>query len=158
LHEFFDDDILDPNVHRVDHQVVQDPDVWALNQVSEEDKSQWFLEWAKLRYPGFNHRKIFAMFNEWLSNPDTIADGLRTSLGTLTYPIINKLVNDILTVNDHSITEAMKLVWERMKIIIEPSSAVALAVVLKHKHRFAGQKIGIIISGGNVDLMHLPWM
>jgi threonine dehydratase len=61
-------------------------------------------------------------------------------------------------VNDQAIIEAMKLVWERMKIIIEPSSAVALAIVLKHKHRFAGQKIGIIISGGNVDLMHLPWM
>lgn len=90
--------------------------------------------------------------------PDTIADGLRTSLGSLTYPIIRRLVNDIVTVNDHATVEAMKLVWERMKIIIEPSSAVALAMVLKHKHRFTGQKIGIIISGGNVDLMHLPWV
>jgi len=91
-------------------------------------------------------------------NPDTIADGLRTSLGSLTFPIIRRLVNDIITVNDQATIEAMKLVWERMKIIIEPSSAVALAIVLKHKQRFAGQKIGIIISGGNVDLMHLPWM
>jgi len=91
-------------------------------------------------------------------NPDTIADGLRTSLGSLTFPIIRRLVNDIVTVNDQATIEAMKLVWERMKIIIEPSSAVALAIVLKHKHRFQGQKIGIIISGGNVDLMHLPWI
>jgi threonine dehydratase len=91
-------------------------------------------------------------------NPDTIADGLRTSLGSLTFPIIRRLVNDIITVNDQATVEAMKLVWERMKIIIEPSSAVALAIVLKHKQRFAEQKIGIIISGGNVDLMNLPWM
>lgn len=91
-------------------------------------------------------------------NPDTISDGLRTSLGSLTYPIIRRLVSDILTVNDQATIEAMKLVWERMKIIIEPSSAVALAIILKHKHRFEGQKIGIIISGGNVDLMHLPWL
>jgi threonine dehydratase len=91
-------------------------------------------------------------------NPDTISDGLRTSLGNLTFPIIRRLVHDIITVNDQATIEAMKLIWERMKIIIEPSSAVALAIVLKHKHRFSGQKIGIIISGGNVDLMHLPWM
>ncbi len=91
-------------------------------------------------------------------NPNTIADGLLTSLGTLTFPIIRRLVNDIVTVNDQATMEAMKLVWERMKIIIEPSSAVALAMVLRHKQRFAGQKIGIIISGGNVDLMHLPWL
>jgi len=91
-------------------------------------------------------------------NPDTIADGLRTSLGSLTFPIIRRLVSDVLTVNDQATIEAMKFVWERMKIIIEPSSAVALAIVIKHKHRFEGQQIGIILSGGNVDLMHLPWL
>jgi len=91
-------------------------------------------------------------------NPDTVADGLRTSLGSLTYPIIRHLVADICTVNDQATVEAMRLVWERMKIIIEPSSAVALAMVIKNKERFAGQKIGIIISGGNVDLMDLPWL
>ncbi len=90
-------------------------------------------------------------------NPDTIADGLRTSLGSLTYPIIRRLVSDIITVDDQATIEAMKLVWERMKIIIEPSSAVALAIVLQNQQRFEGQKIGIIISGGNVDLMQLPW-
>jgi threonine dehydratase len=104
-------------------------------------------------YQSFYQKKLIPSIN-----PDTIADGLRTSLGSLTFPIIRRLVNDIITVNDHATIEAMKLVWERMKIIIEPSSAVALAMVIKHKHRFAGQKIGIIISGGNVDLMHLPWM
>lgn len=104
-------------------------------------------------YQSFYQKKIVLSIH-----PDTIADGLRTSLGSLTYPIIRRLVNDIVTVNDHATVEAMKLVWERMKIIIEPSSAVALAMVLKHKHRFTGQKIGIIISGGNVDLMHLPWV
>ncbi len=92
------------------------------------------------------------------TEPDTIADGLRTSLGNLTFPIIRRLVSDVVTVNDQATIEAMKLVWERMKIIIEPSSAVALAMLIKHKHRFEGQKIGIIFSGGNVDLMHLPWM
>ncbi len=91
-------------------------------------------------------------------SPDTISDGLRTSLGSLTFPIIRRLVSDIFTVNDHATVEAMKLIWERMKIIVEPSSAVALAIVLKHRHRFEGQKIGIILSGGNVDLMHLPWL
>ena len=103
-------------------------------------------------YQSFYQKKLIPSVN-----PDTIADGLRTSLGSLTFPIIRRLVNDILTVDDQATTEAMKLVWERMKIIIEPSSAVALAIVLKHKHHFEGQRIGIIISGGNVDLMHLPW-
>ena len=104
-------------------------------------------------YQSFYQKKLIPSIN-----PDTIADGLRTSLGSLTFPIIRRLVNDIITVNDQATIEAMKLAWERMKIIIEPSSAVALAIVLKHKHRFAGQKIGIILSGGNVDLMHLPWL
>ncbi len=104
-------------------------------------------------YQSFYQKKLIPSVN-----PDTISDGLRTSLGSLTFPIIRRLVSDILTVNDQATIEAMKLVWERMKIIIEPSSAVALAMVIKHKHRFEEQKIGIIISGGNVDLMHLPWI
>jgi threonine dehydratase len=104
-------------------------------------------------YQSFYQKKLIPSIN-----PDTIADGLRTSLGSLTFPIIRRLVSDILTVNDQATSEAMKLVWERMKIIIEPSSAVALAIILRHRHRFEGQRIGIIISGGNVDLMHLPWL
>jgi threonine dehydratase len=90
-------------------------------------------------------------------NPVTIADGLRTSLGSLNFPIILELVSDIMLADEFEIAEAMKLVWERMKIIIEPSSAVALAIVLKNKNLFSGQHIGIIISGGNVDLADLPW-
>ncbi|MDO9257926.1 MAG: pyridoxal-phosphate dependent enzyme [Bacteroidales bacterium] len=104
-------------------------------------------------YQSFYQKKLIPSVN-----PDTIADGLRTSLGSLTFPIIRHFVHDIVTVNDQATIEAMKLVWERMKIIIEPSSAVALAIILKHRHRFEGLRIGIIISGGNVDLMHLPWL
>lgn len=89
--------------------------------------------------------------------PDTIADGLRTSLGSLTFPVISQYVHQILLANDHEIIASMKMVWERMKIIIEPSSAVALAVVLKHPEVFRGNNIGIIISGGNSDLSNLPF-
>ncbi len=90
-------------------------------------------------------------------NPQTIADGLLTSLGSLTYPVIRDYVDDIITVEEDSIIKAMRLVWERMKIIIEPSSAVPLAAVLENKNRFRGMKIAIILSGGNVDLNKLPW-
>lgn len=92
-----------------------------------------------------------------VTNPNTIADGLRTSLGTLTYPIIRNFVTDIFTVTEQEIVVSMKLIWERMKIIIEPSSAVPLAAVLKNKNIFKGQKVGIILSGGNVSLSQLPW-
>lgn len=88
---------------------------------------------------------------------NTIADGLLTTLSERTLTIIREHVTDILTVSDPEIIAAMRLIWERMKIIIEPSCAVPLAVVLKHKERFAGQKIGIILTGGNVDLGKLPF-
>ena len=91
-------------------------------------------------------------------NPKTIADGLLTSLGTLTFPIILNHVDSILTVNDSEIISAMKLVWERMKIIIEPSAAVPLAVALSGQIDLAGKNVGVIFSGGNVDLMKLPWV
>lgn len=90
-------------------------------------------------------------------SPETIADGLLTSLGDKTFPIIQKHVKAIFTVSDQEIAEAMRVVWERMKIIIEPSSAVPLAALLKHKAQFAGKKVGIIFSGGNVDLEKLPF-
>lgn len=86
------------------------------------------------------------------TNPHTIADGLRTSLSYRTLNIILQKVNDILVVNDQEILESMHLIWERMKIVVEPSSAVTLAAVLKNKQKFAGKKIGLILSGGNVDL------
>lgn len=90
-------------------------------------------------------------------NPDTIADGLKTSVGVRNFEIIQKHVTDIYTVSEQEIIDAMRLVWERMKIIIEPSCAVPVAAVLKHPDEFAGKKVGIIISGGNVDLGNLPF-
>lgn len=85
-------------------------------------------------------------------NPKTIADGLLTSLGDKTFQIIRENIEEIIVVNDGQIIEAMRLLWERMKIIVEPSGAVPLAALLKEKDRFQGKKIGIILSGGNVDL------
>jgi len=82
----------------------------------------------------------------------TIADGLLTTLGDKTFPIIKELVSEVITVSDVQIVEAMRLVWERMKIIIEPSCAVPVAALLKEKERFKGQRVGIILSGGNVDM------
>lgn len=90
-------------------------------------------------------------------SPNTIADGLLTSLGSITFEIILKHVNSIMTADDHEIVAAMRLIWERMKMIIEPSSAVPLAVILKNKQFFTGKRVGIIVSGGNVDLDNLPF-
>ncbi len=90
-------------------------------------------------------------------NPKTIADGLLTSLGSLTFPIIMNEVDQIVTVSEESIVAAMRMVWERMKIIIEPSSAVPLAAILENKVDVNGKKVGIILSGGNVDLGKLPF-
>lgn len=91
------------------------------------------------------------------TQPATIADGLRTSLGDITFPIIQKNVAEIIRVEEAEIISAMRLIWERMKIIIEPSSAVPFAAVLKNKEQFSGKKVGIILSGGNVDLAALPF-
>ncbi|HEY9054141.1 MAG TPA: pyridoxal-phosphate dependent enzyme [Rectinemataceae bacterium] len=91
-------------------------------------------------------------------NPKTIADGLLTSLGTLTFPIIRERVERIVTVSDPGIIETMKYLWERMKIIVEPSAVVPAAVLWEKKIDLGGLKIGIILSGGNVDLGNVPWM
>jgi len=91
-------------------------------------------------------------------NPDTIADGLRTSLGDLTFPIIRRFVREIVTVSEEAIIGAMRDIWERMKIIVEPSAAVPLGAVLGRRSEFAGRRIGIILSGGNLDLTRLPWV
>ena len=93
-----------------------------------------------------------------VGTPDTIADGLRTSLGELTFPILHELVDGILLVDDASIARAMKIVWERMKIVVEPSAAVPVAALLEHEDRMSGKRVGVILSGGNVDLDRLPWM
>ncbi len=90
-------------------------------------------------------------------NPHTIADGLLTSLGDKTFPIIKKHVKEIILVSEKEIISAMKLIWERMKIIVEPSSCVTLAAVLKEKEKFRNKSVGIILSGGNVDFNKLPF-
>jgi threonine dehydratase len=90
-------------------------------------------------------------------NPKTIADGLLTSLGDMTFRVIMDRVDEIVTVSEEGIVAAMRMIWERMKIIIEPSSAVPLAAVLEKKINVSSKKVGIIISGGNVDLARLPF-
>ena len=90
-------------------------------------------------------------------NPQTIADGLLTSLGNLTFPIIQQRVEQIVTVSETGIIAAMRFIWERAKIIIEPSAAVAVGALWEHKVDLSGLRVGVILSGGNVDLDHLPW-
>ena len=90
--------------------------------------------------------------------PETIADGLKVPLKDLTWHFVSKHVTDILTATEQEIIDAMKLIWKRMKIVMEPSSAVPLATILKNKEIFAGKRVGIIITGGNVDLDLLPWL
>jgi threonine dehydratase len=91
------------------------------------------------------------------NNPKTIADGLLTSLGKLTFPIIQQNVEQIVTVSEQGIIDSMKFIWERAKIVIEPSAAVAIAVLWEKKIDLSGLKVGVILSGGNVDLGKLPW-
>lgn len=88
---------------------------------------------------------------------NTIADGLRTQLGDIIFPIIQQHVERIIRVEEYEIVDAMRLIWERMKIIVEPSSAVTLAAILKEKEAFEDKKVGVILSGGNVDLKKLPF-
>jgi threonine dehydratase len=103
-------------------------------------------------YRSFTTGKIYLSVN-----PVTVADGLLTSLSELTFSIIMSNVDAIYTVKEESIIECMLLVWERMKIIIEPSSATVLAAVKENPSVFRGKKTGLIISGGNVDLRNLPF-
>ena len=88
---------------------------------------------------------------------DTICDGLRAQIGTITFPIIQKHVDGIIRVTEEEIIEAMKMIWERMKIIVEPSSAITLGALLKNKDMLSNKRVGLILSGGNVDLNQLPW-
>jgi len=90
--------------------------------------------------------------------PDTIADGLKVPLKDLTWHFVSHHVTDILTASEAEIIEAMKLTWKRMKIVMEASSAVPLATIIKNKDQFAGKRVGAIITGGNVDLDLLPWL
>ena len=91
------------------------------------------------------------------ANPKTIADGLLTSLGSITFPIVRERVEQIVTVSEAGIVAAMKFIWERAKIVIEPSSAVAVGVLWEKKINLSGLQVGIILSGWNVDLDKLPW-
>jgi threonine dehydratase len=90
-------------------------------------------------------------------NPKTIADGLKTQLGDLNFPIIQKFVSKIIRVEESEIIESMKFIWERMKIVIEPSSAVAVAALFRNSSEFKNRRVGVILSGGNVDISNLPF-
>ena len=90
--------------------------------------------------------------------PQTIADGLKVPLKDLTWHFVSNHVTDILTASEQEIVDAMKLTWQRMKIVMEPSCAVPLAVILKNPDLFRGRRVGVIVTGGNVDLDRLPWM
>ena len=93
------------------------------------------------------------------TSPNTIADGLRTSLGHWTWPVVRDLVHDVIRVDDPTIVYAMKLIWERMKLVIEPSSAIGLAALLCDAIQIpeTQKRLGIVIGGGNLDLSKLPW-
>jgi threonine dehydratase len=91
-------------------------------------------------------------------NPHTVADGLRTSLGPNTFPIVRACVADIVTVSEDAIVQAMRFTWERMKTVIEPSAAVPLAAIFEGKMDVRGMRVAIVLSGGNVDLDNLPWV
>jgi threonine dehydratase len=103
------------------------------------------------------YRSMLSGTIETNDTANTIADGLRTNLGDKNFPIIIKYVDEIIRVEEEEIIAAMKLLWERLKIVIEPSSAVPFAALLKDKNRFQGKRIGIILSGGNVDLSKLAF-
>ncbi len=89
--------------------------------------------------------------------PKTIADGLRTSLGDRNFIEIRRHVDDIVTVSEDTIVRSMRLIWEVMKLVVEPSGAVSYAAIVEETRDFKGRRIGLVLSGGNLDLDHLPW-
>ena len=103
------------------------------------------------------YRSLISGKIEKNNSTNTIADGLKTELGDINFPIIKKEINEIIRVTEKEITESMKVIWERLKIVCEPSCAVPLAAIFKEKKSFQQKKIGVIISGGNVDLSKLPF-
>lgn len=103
------------------------------------------------------YRSLLSGNIETNETTNTIADGLRTYLGNQNFPIIQELVSGIVRVEEQEIVEAMQFIWERLKIIIEPSSAVAFAALLKSKDDFGRKKVGVIFSGGNIDIQNLPF-
>jgi len=103
------------------------------------------------------YRSLKAGVIDDFNDGDTIADGLKTKLGNVNFPIIKEGIEKIVRISEQEIVDAMRLIWERMKIVVEPSSAVAFAALLKEKSDYQGKKCGIILSGGNVDLRKLPF-
>ncbi|HVL22404.1 MAG TPA: pyridoxal-phosphate dependent enzyme [Amaricoccus sp.] len=110
-------------------------------------------EQADDAYQSFKQGKLIAY-----DAPKTVADGLLVPLKERTWHFVSRYVTDVLTASDEEIIEAMKLIWKRMKIVMEPSSAVPLATILKNRDTFAGKRVGVVITGGNVDLDKLPWL
>ena len=108
-----------------------------------------------------NADDAFRSFNKKVlipgGRPNTIADGLLTSLSPLTFQIIREELDGILTTKEETIVKAMRIIWERMKIVVEPSAAVPLAAIIENRYLFKGKKIGVIVSGGNVDMDSLPF-
>ncbi|MFV0397241.1 MAG: threonine/serine dehydratase [Bacteroidales bacterium] len=103
------------------------------------------------------YRSLRSGVIETNATTNTIADGLKTNLGDVNFPIIRQYVTDIIRVSEEEIVASMRLIWERMKIVVEPSSAVALAALISDRDTFKGKKVGVILSGGNVDLSNLPF-
>jgi threonine dehydratase len=99
------------------------------------------------------------MNNKIMSNKttDTIADGLRAQVGTLTFPIIQEHVEDILLVSEKMIINSMYVIWQRLKIIIEPSCSIVLAALLLNPKKFENKRVGLVLTGGNYDLNKMPW-
>lgn len=91
------------------------------------------------------------------SVPNTIADGLRSTLGARNFTLSRNLVDDILLTSEARMVEAMRLIWTRLKVVVEPSAAVPLAATLDHPEIFSGQRVAVILSGGNLDLDQSPW-
>ena len=88
---------------------------------------------------------------------NTICDGLRAQIGSKTFPVIQNLVDDIIPIGEEDIINALRMIWERLKIIVEPSCSIALALIINNKQLFEGRNVGLIMSGGNLDLDNLPW-
>jgi threonine dehydratase len=109
-------------------------------------------EKANDAYVSFNNKKLIPV-----SNPDTLADGLKTSLSKKTFDIIMEGADEIITINEGEIINAMRMIWERLKIVCEPSCSLPLAAVLKNKKMFKNKRVGLILTGGNIDLNNLPF-
>ena len=109
-------------------------------------------EGAKDAWQGFKSGERISQFS-----PETIADGLRATVGLRNFKIICEQVDNILLASEKRIVEAMKLIWSRLKVVVEPSAAVPLACIMEEPEKFHGQRVAIILTGGNLDLDQLPW-